>query len=353
MDITVCSLGDVITDPITGKRATTNQRHLELLDYAVAIEDAGLAGLYIGEHHGLEYVYSSPPVILMAIADRTKTLRLGTGVTLVANLDPLRVAEDYATLDNLTGGRVELCAGRGNIFPDTYKLFGQPMETSVPRFEENLRLLLKLWTEPVIDHWEGQFRPPLHNFRLQPSPLQSPHPTVWVGGGLSQSSAELSAELGLPLMLPVTAFQPPSIFQPSVEAYRAKWAEVGHEGEARVGAVIHANIARTSQEAHSRWEPRYRAYHAWAKNMFLAMGNPPEFFVPFDYEAFTEPEGPCVAGSPAEFIDQLGWLGELFGLEQTMLCLDFGGTPLDVQLEQVELLGAEVVPALSKNKIPA
>ena len=203
MDITVCSLGDVITDPITGKRATTNQRHLELLDYAVAIEDAGLAGLYIGEHHGLEYVYSSPPVILMAIADRTKTLRLGTGVTLVANLDPLRVAEDYATLDNLTGGRVELCAGRGNIFPDTYKLFGQPMETSVPRFEENLRLLLKLWTEPVIDHWEGQFRPPLHNFRLQPSPLQSPHPTVWVGGGLSQSSAELSAELGLPLMLPV------------------------------------------------------------------------------------------------------------------------------------------------------
>ena len=87
--------------------------------------------------------------------------------------------------------------------------------------------------------------------------------------------------------------------------------------------------------------------------MFLAMGNPPEFFGPFDYEAFTEPEGPCVAGSPAEFIDQLGWLGELFGLEQTMLCLDFGGTPLDVQLEQVELLGAEVVPALSKNNIPA
>lgn len=344
MEITVCSLGDVITDPVTGWRATSAERHQNVITLAEAVDDAGLAAIHIGEHHGLEYVYSSPPVILMAIAEHTRNIRLGTGVTLLANLDPVRVAEDYATLDVLSGGRVEICAGRGNVFPDVYRLFGQPMEESQPRFEENLRLLLELWGQPVIESWNGHYRPPLKNFRLEPPPLRQP--PVWVGGGLSRSSAELSATLGLPLMLPVTTFQAPTVYQPVASAYRARWAELDHDGPPRIGAVVHANIGHTSQGARQRWAPRYRAYHDWAKAMILGMGASASFFTTFDFEALVSPDGPCICGSPQEFVDRLGWLGDLLGLEQAMLCLDLGGTPLLDQIEQVELIGAEVLPAI-------
>src|SRR5581483_3517969 len=322
MELTVCSVGDVITDPITGWRPTSAERHHNVVEFAAAIDAAGLGAIHIGEHHGLEYVFSSPPVILMAIAERTTNIRLGTGVTLVANLDPVRVAEDYATLDVLSGGRVEICAGRGNIFPDVYRLFGQPMEESQPRFEENLRLLLDLWDNPVIDTWHGRLRAPLENFSLQPPPLQATRPSLWVGGGLSQSSAELSAILGLPLMLPVTTFQSPKIYEPVTETYRARWTEAGHDGPPRIGAAIHANVARTSQGARMRWAPRYRAYYEWTKAMIIGMGAPPSFFTSFDFDELVGADGPCVCGSPEEFVDRLGWLGDLLGLEQIMLSID-------------------------------
>lgn len=347
MELSVCSVGDVITDPVTGWRPTAAERHQNVVQFAVAIDEAGLAAIHVGEHHGLEYVFSAPPVILMAIAERTKNIRLGTGVTLVANLDPVRIAEDYATLDVLTGGRVEICAGRGNIFPDVYRLFGQPMETSQPRFEENLRLLVDLWENPVVSRWEGRFRAPLENFRLQPPPLQTPRPPISVGGGLSQSSAELAANLGLPLMLPVTTFQTPKIYEPVAAAYRERWADAGHDGPPRIGAAIHANIAATSQGARTRWAPRYRAYYDWTRAMIVGMGAPPSFFTEFDFDTLVSADGPCVCGSPGEFVDRLGWLGDLLGLEHVMLSLDLGGTPLADQLEQVELIGAQVLPAFA------
>src|SRR5438874_632113 len=162
MKFGLMSLGDSIVDPVTGQQSSAAERHRMLVESAVAAEAAGFTSVNMGEHHGIDYIYSAPPVVLAAIAERTSTLRLSTAVTLAANLDPFRMAEDYATVDVLSGGRVEIVAGRGNFFVSTYTLFGQDVAESRERFDEAIELLLTLWRGGVVN-WEGSFRPPIVN----------------------------------------------------------------------------------------------------------------------------------------------------------------------------------------------
>jgi alkanesulfonate monooxygenase SsuD/methylene tetrahydromethanopterin reductase-like flavin-dependent oxidoreductase (luciferase family) len=345
MEITLLSLGDLITDPVTGERMTSVERHRTVVDYAVGAEAAGFTGFHVGEHHAMEYVYSAPPVILSAISQRTTTLRLGTGVTLLANLDPVRVAEDYATLDVLSNGRVDIVGGRGNIFASVYELFGQPLEESQARFEENLRLLLQIWTGATIS-WDGRFRPPIKEQQIGPAPVQRPHPPVWVGGGLSKASAELAATLGLPLMLPVTTFQPAAVFEPAATYYRERWTELNPTTPPQVGAVFHSCVARTTQQLRERFQPRYHAYWDWSKKLIGGTGPLPPFFQQFDFDALVGPEGSAVAGTPEQVVDKLGHITELLGLNTAMLFCDLGGTPFGEMRDMVDLTGAEVLPKL-------
>src|ERR1700722_13726379 len=188
MRFNTMTLGDLIKDPITGEQVSSVERHRTVVEVAVASEAAGFDGVNLGEHHGLDYVLSAPPVMLAAIAARTTKLRLGTAVTLMANLDALRAAEDYATLDVVSEGRAEMVVGRGNFFAGTYTLFGQSVDESRERFDEGVELLLQLWTGEEIN-WKGSFRPPIEDFRLQPPPVQQPHPPLWIGGGSSPETA--------------------------------------------------------------------------------------------------------------------------------------------------------------------
>ncbi|MDT7628562.1 MAG: hypothetical protein QOI50_492, partial [Pseudonocardiales bacterium] len=130
MKLSLMTLGDLVTDPVTGTRETPAERHRAIVEAAAVADGVGFHGVHIGEHHGLEYLFSAPPVILSAISERTRRLRLSTAVTLAANLDPVRAAEDYATVDVLSGGRCEVVVGRGNFFVSTYSLFGQDIEDS-------------------------------------------------------------------------------------------------------------------------------------------------------------------------------------------------------------------------------
>ena len=146
MDVGLLTLGDLITDPLTGARRTHAERHRNVVDQAVLAEQVGFTSFHVGEHHFCDYILSSPPVVLAAIAERTTTLRLSTGVTLGVNLDPVRLAEDYATVDVLSGGRVEPCIGRGTFFPHTFAGFGQDPRNARAMFAEHLELLLALWS---------------------------------------------------------------------------------------------------------------------------------------------------------------------------------------------------------------
>lgn len=347
MQFGLMSLGDSITDPVTGAQASGAARHRMIVEAAVLAEDAGFTSVNIGEHHGIDYVFSSPPVILAAIAERTTRLRLSTAVTLAANLDPWRLAEDYATVDVLSDGRVEIVAGRGNFFVSTYELFGQAIGQSRDRFDEAIELLLALWTADDAVTWEGAFRPPIVAQELQPRPLQRPHPPVWIGGGSSPETAELAARLGLRLMLP-SAFGNPAGFRGVVDHYLEHFSAAGHRHEPVVGACWHANVARTSREAHARWEPRYRRYHGWMQGL-LKRVNPdvPSYLLkPFDYQWLAS-NGPAIVGSPAEVTNRLGAMAELLGADTHLLYLDMGGMPQAELLDMVELIGTDVIPQLA------
>jgi alkanesulfonate monooxygenase SsuD/methylene tetrahydromethanopterin reductase-like flavin-dependent oxidoreductase (luciferase family) len=337
------TLGDSVQDPVTGVLETPAQRHRAVVDAAAVADEVGFHGVNIGEHHGLEYIYSAPPVILAAIAERTTNLRLSTAVTLAANLDPVRAAEDYATLDALSGGRSEMVVGRGNFFTSTYTLFGQDPDDSHQFFGENVELLLRLWSGEEVT-WSGTSRPALERFTLQPTPEAIP--PLWIGGGASESTTELAARLGLNLMLP-SAFGNPAIFAPVVDTYLERYAAYGHSREPLVGACWHVNVGATSQAARARWEPRYRAYfELMAKVIRRVNPNPPPFIdKPFDFEWLTS-NGPAIVGSPDEVVERLGTVSQTLKADVNLVYLDMGGQPAAEYRAMVEMMGEKVLPKL-------
>lgn len=320
-------------------------RDRTLLESAVYADALGFDRLWLGEHHVCDYVVSAPPVLLAAIAARTERIRLGAGVTLLANLDPVRVAEDYATLDGLSGGRVELVVGRG-ILADTHEAFGQALDESRPRFCENLELLLRLWREDEVS-WSGRFRAPLERVTVQPRPEQKPHPPVWVAGGGCEASVDLAARLGLPLMLP-SVLAPTEAFARRVERYREGLLAAGHPAaRARVGAVGHVHVRATSQEARVFWEPYYRNYFESLQRLRGHQEPAGRRLRPeFDYERLLA--GPAVCGSPAQVVDRLLALQERLGLDVHLAMFELGGLPRAELLHTLELYAREVAPVLRR-----
>jgi alkanesulfonate monooxygenase SsuD/methylene tetrahydromethanopterin reductase-like flavin-dependent oxidoreductase (luciferase family) len=344
MRLSLMTLGDQVTDPVTGTRETAAQRHRAIVEAAVVADEAGFHGVHVGEHHGLEYTTSAPPVILSAIGERTERLRLSTAVTLAANLDPVRAAEDYATVDVLSDGRCEVVVGRGNFFVSTYTLFGQRIEDSHELFHDAVELLVKLWSGKPVS-WPGsRHRAPIEDFVLQPPPVGTV--PLWIGGGASESTAELAARLGLDLMLP-SAFGSPEMFVPVVATYRERFASYGHAHQPRVGACWHVNVGPTSQAARARWEPRYRAYFELMKEIIPRVNPDPPAFIakPFDFEFLTT-RGPALVGSPDEVADRLNNAARMLGADTNLIYLDMGGQPTDEFRDMVELLGEKVIPQL-------
>jgi alkanesulfonate monooxygenase SsuD/methylene tetrahydromethanopterin reductase-like flavin-dependent oxidoreductase (luciferase family) len=345
MRLSLMSLGDLITDPVTGHRASPAERHRMMIDAAVIADKTGFYGINIGEHHGIGYAFSAPPVLLAAIAERTRRLKLSTAVALAANLDTFRLAEDYATVDAISAGRVEIVTGRGNFFESTYKLFGQPIEESAQRFAEAMELLCKLWTGAAL-HWSGKFRAAVNGEYLQPPPVDTARLPFWVGGGSSRETAELAGKLGLKLMLP-SAFGRPGKFVEVADIYREAYTAANHRGKPEVGACWHGWVARDGQDAIRRFEPRYRAYHAFTQRLIREVNpNPPAYLAaPFDYESLRT-TGPAIVGSPAEFTERLSNLDRMLGADLNLVKMDMGGVPREEYLEMLELVGAEVIPAL-------
>jgi len=340
MEVGVLSLGDVLPDPISGGAAPTDaQRTRAIVEMGVAAEGLGFDLVHIGEHHGSGYQLSAPPVVLAAIGARTSTIRLSTGVTLAANLDPVRMAEDYATLDGLTNGRAEIVAGRGSYFARTFEYLGQDAKQSKALFAEHVELLVRLLHEEDVCH-PGGLRAPLDHFTSRPRP-EGPVP-VWVGGGTSRDTPALAVRLGLPLMLP-SVFAPPEMFVPVAAAYREAWEQAGHAGPPRVGAISHCHVGPTSQHARATFEPHYRQYWGWVQDLIEAYTpNAPR--MPFDFEAMLV--GPAVCGSAEQVIDRIGQWDELLGLDRHSFMFDLGGMAQPTMLGSLERFGTEVLPAL-------
>jgi alkanesulfonate monooxygenase SsuD/methylene tetrahydromethanopterin reductase-like flavin-dependent oxidoreductase (luciferase family) len=338
------TLGDLITDPITGERRTAAQRHRSIVNQAVLAEQVGFSSVHIGEHHFCDYIVSSPAVLLAAIAERTTTLKLSTGVTLGVNLDPLRIAEDYATVDVLSEGRVEPVIGRGTFFPHTYDGFGQQPAEAKAVFAEHLELLCRVLREENVT-WSGEHRSPVTDLTTHPRPFHPGGPAMWVGAGVSMESIDLAARFGLRLMLP-TVFGTPAMFRPAVDRYIEQLDRYGHDVAARrIGACHHTFVHADSAMAKARWEPRYRAYIEWVNDLVRWSTNGASNGLgTFDFDALTANTALC--GSPDEVVNRMGELREALRLDTQILMLDMGGMPDGELFDAINLVGSVVLPQL-------
>ena len=334
MQFGIFSVSDITRNPVTGHTPSEAERIDAIVTIASKTEEVGMDVFAIGEHHNPPFFSSSPTTLLAHIAATTKRLILTTATTLITTNDPVRLAEEYAMLQHLAQGRVDLMLGRGNTGP-VYPWFGQDIRQGLPLALENYDLLHRLWREDVVD-WEGEFRTPLRGFTSVPRPLDDVPPFVWHGSIRSPEIAEQAAFYG-------NGFFANNIFWPKehyirlISFYRKRFAHYGHgsEEQAVVGLGGQAYIAKNSQDARGEFRPFFDAAPVY--------GNGPSLE---DFMATT----PLSVGSPQEVIDKTLTFRESFGDYQRQLFLmDHAGLPLKTVLNQLELLGGEVIPVLRKE----
>ena len=331
MQFGIFTVGDVTTDPTTGRTLTEAERIQAMVTIALKAEEIGLDVFATGEHHNPPFVPSSPTTMLGYIAARTERLILSTSTTLITTNDPVKIAEDYAMLQHLAGGRVDLMMGRGNMGP-VYPWFGQDIRQGIPLAIENYALLHRLWREDVVD-WQGNFRTPLTGFTSTPRPLDGVPPFVWHGSIRSPEIAEQAAYYG-------DGFFHNNIFWPSehvqrmVALYRRRFEHYGHGSadQAIVGLGGQVFMRANSQDAITEFRPYFDHAPVYGGGPSLE-----------DYISQT----PLTVGSPQQVIDRTLGFREIVGDYQRQLFLvDHAGLPMKTVLEQMDMLGELVVPIL-------
>jgi putative FMN-dependent luciferase-like monooxygenase len=334
MQFGIFTVGDVTADPTTGRAPTEAERIKATTQIAKKAEQAGLDVFATGEHHNPPFVPSSPSTLLGYIAAQTDRLLLSTSTTLITTNDPVKIAEDFAVLQHLSDGRVDLMLGRGNTGP-VYPWFGQDIRAAVPLTVERYALLRRLWREPVVD-WEGRFRTPLQGFTLAPRPLDGVPPFVWHASIRTPEIAELAAYYGDGFFAN-HIFWPPSHTKRLVALYRERFEHYGHgtAAQAIVGLGGQVFMRPRSQDAVAEFRPYF--------------DNAPVYGHGPSLEEFTA-QTPLTVGSPQEVIDRTLRFRDYVGDYQRQLFLiDHAGLPLQTVLEQLDLLGEEVVPVLRKE----
>ncbi|MEU4798002.1 LLM class flavin-dependent oxidoreductase [Streptomyces sp. NPDC023327] len=334
MQFGIFSVGDVTVDPTTGRAPSEAERIKAMVAIALKAEEVGLDVFATGEHHNPPFVPSSPTTMLGYIAARTERLVLSTSTTLITTNDPVKIAEDFAMLQHLADGRVDLMMGRGNTGP-VYPWFGKDIRDGIDLAVENYALLRRLWDEDVVT-WKGKFRTPLQSFTSTPRPLDGVAPFVWHGSIRSPEIAEQAAYYG-DGFFHNNIFWPASHTRQMVELYRRRYAHYGHgtEEQAIVGLGGQAFMRKNSQDAVREFRPYF--------------DNAPVYGHGPSLEEFTE-QTPLTVGSPQQVIERTLSFRETVGDYQRQLFLmDHAGLPLKTVLEQLDILGEEVVPVLREE----
>jgi probable LLM family oxidoreductase len=312
------------------------QRMADLVEEAELADQLGLDVFAVGEHHREDFLVSSPAVVLAAIAARTERIRLSSAVTVLSSDDPVRVFQEFAHVDLISGGRAEIMAGRGS-FVESFPLFGYDLEDYDDLYAEKLGLLLELRQSTHVT-WRGRHRPALNGVGVYPRPVQDPLP-VWVAVGGSPQSVVRAGTLGLPLTLAIIGGQPER-FVPLVELYRQAWARAGHDpAQSRVAINTHAFVGATSAEADSVFA---HSYLTMMNRIGRERGWPPSGRP--EYDALRSPRGALAAGSPEEVAEKLLFEHELFGHDRYVAQMSVGAVAHRDVLRSMELFGTQVAP---------
>lgn len=340
LELGIYSFAETTMDPATGQRASAARRLHDLLEEIALADAVGLDVYGVGEHHRPDYAVSTPAVVLAAAAARTTRIRLSSAVSVLSSDDPVRVFQEFSTLDLLSGGRAEIMAGRGS-FIESFPLFGYDLNDHDALFAEKLDLLLALRDSERVT-WQGKHRAALKDQPVYPRPLQDPLP-VWIAIGGTPQSAVRAGTLGLPLAIAIIGGEP-ARFTPFVQIYREAWARARHDpATARVSINSHGFIADSEGEAADSFWSRYADVMG---RIGRERGWPPPTRAHFDRER--APHGALLLGSPQQVIDKILYERELFGMDRFLLQLSVGTMPHAQMLRAIELYGTVVAPAVRK-----
>jgi probable LLM family oxidoreductase len=338
MELGVYTFGERTADA-AGRTQTQQERVRDLLEEIELADAVGLDVFGVGEHHRPEFVVSAPAVVLAAGAARTRRIRLTSAVSVLSSDDPVRVFQDFATLDLISGGRAEIMAGRGS-FIESFPLFGYDLDDYDELFAEKLELLLRIRDSERVA-WSGRHRAAIDGLAVYPRPVQEPLP-VWVAVGGTPQSVVRAGSLGLPMALAIIGGMPER-FRPLAELHRRAAEQGGHAPPA-LSINSHGFIADSAQEAADLAFPAH-------KTVMDAIGRergwPPMSRAQFD--ASTELRGANLVGSPQEVVEKILFQHDIFGHQRTLIQFSVGTLPHEAIMRAIELLGTEVAPVVREE----
>lgn len=340
MELGLITFADMEPEILPGRGINGHQRLKDLMEEIQLADQLGLDVFAIGEHHRPDYAVSSPAVVLGAAAVVTKNIKLASAVTVLSSDDPVRVFQDFATIDLLSGGRAEIIAGRGS-FIESFPLFGYDLQDYDALFTEKLDLLLQLNTNEKIT-WKGTHRPSIENLGVYPRPFQASLP-IWLAAGGTPASAVRAAKLELPLMLAIIGGQPEQ-FLPFVNLYKETAQKSGKALKPlQLGINNHVFIGEDSQQAADDFYP----YYATMMNRVgRERGWPP--LSRQQYDQLRSPKGALMVGSVQQVIDKILYEYELFGNTRFLAQASVGNVPHPLIMKSIELFGTKVAPEIRK-----
>jgi probable LLM family oxidoreductase len=340
-ELGIYHFGELTPDPATGIPPKPGVRLRELIEQAKAADDAGLDVFAVGEHHRTDFAVSTPAVVLAAMAENTSNIKLSSAVSVLSSDDPVRVFQQFSTLDLISGGRAEIIAGRGSYI-ESFPLFGFDLNDYTELFTQKLDLLLQLRKENPVT-WQGTMRPALSDADVTPQPEREL--PVWVAVGGTPASVVRSAKMNLPLSLAIIGGSYRQ-FAPFVELYRQAAEKFGHDpAQLKVSVSSPGFIAATHREAVEVSQPYFQA--GWMANHHQRGQGVP--MPRLAYEAQASRAGAFFLGSPQEVIDKIMDQYELFHHDRMMIQMGFGDVPQRQMMRSIELFGGEVAPVVRKE----
>ncbi|MCP8970429.1 LLM class flavin-dependent oxidoreductase [Ectobacillus ponti] len=341
MEIGISTFVETTPDPHTGEVISHAQRLREVVEEIILADQVGLDVFGVGEHHREDFAASSPAVVLAAAAPQTKHIRLTSAVTVLSSADPVRVFQDFATLDGISNGRAEIMAGRGS-FIESFPLFGYNLQDYEELFDEKLDLLLTLQKSEKVT-WSGKHRPAIHNRGIYPRPVQYPLP-IWIGSGGNTQSVIRAGALGLPLVLAIIGGRPTQ-FAPLVQLYKRAAAKAGHDvSKLPVASHSHGFIAKDTETAADKFFlPTQQVMNVLGRER--GWGH----YSRASYDAARSFEGALYVGDPETVAQKIIHLRKNVGITRFMLHVPVGTMPHEEVMSAIELLGREVAPRVREE----
>ncbi|TDQ72213.1 LLM class flavin-dependent oxidoreductase [Sphingobacterium yanglingense] len=336
LELGIGMFGDLQIDPKTGQIQSTQQRLQEIIEEIKLMDEVGLDFFGMGEHHRPDYAVASPEIILAAAATVTKNIKLGSAVSVLSSTDPVKLYQDFATVDLISGGRAEIMAGRGS-FIESFPLFGYDLKDYSELFEEKLDLLLKIKKNKTIN-WTGKFRKSLINQEIHPRATEKGLP-IWVAVGGTTSSVIRAGKLGLPVMFAIIggAWEQ---FTPLFEMYKQAYEDNGHDMEKfQVGVHMHAFFGEDSKAVAEKYYP---IYGAQMNRIGASRGWPP--YQKSQYDFGRSPHGHLIVGDANESIDKILTVKEAFGLTRFSAHTDVGSPDHKDMMKAIEIYGTKIAP---------